>query len=280
MNNNHIEVELHIPPLDGFRFKSTSDNNLVIGKNGTGKTLLLDSIFYAVTGEWMGGYIYPVNNNPFFLSRLSPGNPFQRHQYNYKTALWKTNKHLSEMSAKPVLYCKDNKFAVKARNKSVIVIDNDDLYDDLWWGKTGTIEGLLTDWMNWQVGEGVLFNIFSKILNLLSLNPGDLTRVVNNARVFPTLRYSYGDVLLINLSSGIKRVVELLYAIAWFRFKHCAKTALVMIDDLENGLDPAYQEMLVRALPRLQEFLECDLQIIATMRSSGMPSKDFALFHL
>lgn len=314
MENNYLWIELCNPSNGGMQFNFTSANNLIIGKNGAGKTLLLDSIFYAITGKWVGHYIYPVNKqNPFFLSKLSIDDAVQYHQYNRQTALWKPIKDKDiDVGTRPVLYCKNNNFIVKTLSQSVreeerfFSITN----DNLWWGKLKIVEGLLTDWTTWEAEDkrkffkrdlrktltdwtvweiedkGSKFNIFVRMMNLFALNPGDSIRVVNDTKLLPTLRCTYGDVPLVNLPSGVKRIIELLYAIAWFRFEHCleGEAGLVMIDDLENSLDLAYQDMLVCALPRLQELLECKLQIIATTRNSNLPSsfkkEAFALFHL
>ena len=149
--------------------------------------------------------------------------------------------------------------------------------EQVWVGRPGEYEGLLRDWVRWQVQpEKYPFATFLKVLERLS--PPDIKleaiepiRVPGYPMEIPVLRHPYGEVPVVFASAGIRRIITLAYLIVWAWNEHKVAYALarkdspsnlvVLVDEMENHLHPKWQRSVLPALMDVKDELADDLQV-------------------
>jgi hypothetical protein len=167
--------------------------------------------------------------------------------------------------------------------------------NEIWDGKDVTkggrkqsiCNGLIRDWITWQYRPATgAFDAFSRILARLSphsdefiLQPGDPTNLPHDAREMPTLKMPYGDVPIVMLSAGIKRILSLAYLLIWTWEGHKVASKnrgqpplsklVFLIDDMEAFLHPQWQRVIVPALLDVIKILEqqLDVQLLISTHS-------------
>ncbi len=126
--------------------------------------------------------------------------------------------------------------------------------------------GLIRDWITWQYRPiKDTFDTFSQVLQKLSpqpneitLVPGEPTKLPRDDRDIPTLKLPYGEVPIILLSEGIKRILSFAYLLVWtwethkeaskFIGKPLQSKIVFIIDEMEAHLHPRWQRIIVPAL--------------------------------
>ena len=153
--------------------------------------------------------------------------------------------------------------------------------DEIWKGSDTRIEGLVRDWVQWQMKEDSFpFSVFKEILRRISppdmgpLEPGSPMRLLDSkwgSREIPTIRYPYGEVPITNSSSGISRMITLAYLMVWMWNEHLincelrqlkpASRMIMIIDELEAHLHPKWQRAILPALLEVPQNLNKNLQV-------------------
>jgi hypothetical protein len=147
---------------------------------------------------------------------------------------------------------------------------------DLWDGLETEGElisnGLIRDWSRWWLeaaaGKPSPFELLRDVLRALShpyepMEPGEPRRLyVNDPRDYPTVDLPYGNVPIVHLSAGMKRIVSLAYLVAWTWTEHLKASELLgwkpadrmvfLMDEIESHLHPKWQR---HVLPRLLDVL-------------------------
>jgi hypothetical protein len=109
------------------------------------------------------------------------------------------------------------------------------------------------------------------------IKPGEKTvrLSLDDIRDIPTIRLSYGEVPLLHLSAGMKRIIALAYIMVWAWCEHLKASALLeqtptdqmvlLLDETEAHLHPRWQRRILPALLSVVRHLREDLavQIIA-----------------
>ncbi|MEJ7699779.1 MAG: AAA family ATPase [Pyrinomonadaceae bacterium] len=207
-------------------------------------------------------------------------------------AIWDPTGNLasSEISKEFSEYIKDLSFRErsrltnKIRTKEQIVLNSTEIFEG-----SRKIEGLLRDWVKWQLSpDRYPFAELCKVLEILSppdlgkLEPGSIERSLSTHLEVPTIKHPYGDVPIIYASAGIKRVITLAYLIVWAWNEHQIvskqmridpqRKMVILIDELEAHLHPQWQRKILPALVSVGEALskentELKIQYLITTHS-------------
>src|SRR5258708_3681421 len=139
--------------------------------------------------------------------------------------------------------------------------------------------GLIRDWITWQYRPiKDTFDTFSQVLQKLSpqpneitLVPGEPTKLPRDDRDIPTLKLPYGEVPIILLSEGIKRILSFAYLLVWtwethkeaskFIGKPLQSKIVFIIDEMEAHLHPRWQRIIVPALLDVVKDIEKRLEV-------------------
>jgi AAA domain, putative AbiEii toxin, Type IV TA system len=147
---------------------------------------------------------------------------------------------------------------------------------ELWYGLEldGKLvcNGLIQDWTRWLLeaagGSSSPYDLLRDVLRRLShpgelMEPGKSRRLyLDDVRDYPTIDLPYGNVPVVHLSAGMRRVVSLSYLIVWAWTEHeqaCqllgwkpAERMVFLLDEVESHLHPEWQRHI---LPSLVEVL-------------------------
>lgn len=155
--------------------------------------------------------------------------------------------------------------------------DTKSLWHGLRDGENILCNGLVHDWVTWQQDSTANektspFSILQRVLKTLShpnepLLPGKPRKVfINDARKFPTLDLPHENIPVILASAGMQRILSFAYTLTWLWIEHLeaarlvrrepASNMVVLIDEIETHLHPAWQRRIVRALISVLEDLE------------------------
>ena len=246
--------------------------NILTGDNSLGKTLLLDSLFWSLSGDWVDQPVYPDRNATFTPEiNLSASNGTlhtKQYRFNIQQYEWDWHKTETEDEQSLTLYARsDGSFALQdpfrrysnalpgLRNlqgetlifKTVAQLSREQVLDGFTYrdeidGKERTLcNGLIRDWLSWQYRpDQSLFNILMATIATLSppdtpiSGAGTPVRLPNDAREIPTLKLLYGEVPLYLTASGLRRIVSLAYMLVWFWNEHRIAAELTKRPPLRN----------------------------------------------
>lgn len=160
-----------------------------------------------------------------------------------------------------------------------------------------SVNGLIDDWVRWQNAlDQTSFEMFSAALQTLSpaqplfpgealfpgpsllpgstnelLIPGQPTRIPNDARDIPTIKFPYGEVPVVLCSAGIQRILTLAYLLIWSWNEHVAtcelmhrepqRNIVLLIDEMEAHLHPLWQRVIVPALINVLKILNSEIEV-------------------
>jgi hypothetical protein len=165
--------------------------------------------------------------------------------------------------------------------------------------------GLIRDWVLWQMRYDIEriqeatrrvrpgdrrkaspFEVLKRLIEQLVGIPGEPVGIGVPIRVsplnmqdIPTLSMPYGDVPVLNVSAGIKRIVSLAYLLTWAWDEHKraselhnqkpVKNIVILIDEVESHLHPRWQRTLLPSILDVGRTLEAevDSQFIVTTHS-------------
>jgi hypothetical protein len=286
-----------VGPADSLVFEPGRRVNLVTGDNGLGKTFLLDISWWALTGEWADLPADPTGNQAekaaitFQISGEYTESTRITVRYDSSTFSWPVPTENRAIPSLLVYARADNSFAIWDPAQHQQPTTRQALTSkafffspkDVWFGledpqsRHSICEGLLRDWVTWQNMKAVEFEMLTRVLERLSpidigyLVPGSPTRVPGEKRLMPTLSLPYGDVAVIYVSEGMKRVISLAYLLvwAWSEHKTASKLAnidpqprmVILLDELEAHLHPKWQRLILPALIDVQAELSKELEV-------------------
>ena len=253
-----------IGPAEFFRYEPADRLNIITGDNSLGKTFILESIWWALTGEWLGYAPTPRKNAPKSKPQIAfavsvEGGRTQEitATYNWEKQSWPSTAKRNTLPGLVIYARYDGSFAVWDPARSHLVsqdnrvnqgqthlfFSRDCLWDGLAvkdaFGKEQWLcNGLIRDWVAWQTGSGErhkenyasLISCLQKLSpsGVESLKPGEPIRLsVDDAREFPTLNMPYGNVPVVHASAGVQRIIGLAYLMVWAWQTHVANSALI-----------------------------------------------------
>lgn len=149
-----------------------------------------------------------------------------------------------------------------------------------------TCNGLIQDWSYWQRDRNANFLLLENIINILTKDSLDVEKIGNLVRVYvddvrdiPSINTRYGQIPIIHVSAGMKRILYLAYLLVWTWQEHLraselrglptTKEIVFLIDELDVHLHPKWQRTIVKSLMEVMAVLapEVKVQIIAATHS-------------
>ncbi len=275
-----------IGPADVFELAPAKRLTLITGDNGLGKSFLLETAWWALTGNWASKPVYPRRDTKHNFGEIKfkiQGEATKAQsttvQYDWQTLSWHFPSKRPTIAGLTIYARVDGSFAVwdparvKADSQPSIFTSS-----QAWDGLPGHIEGLVRDWVRWQSSpNNDQFDTFTEVLNTLSppdlgkLTPGTSIRIPGDPREIPTLKHPYGEVPITNESAGVKRVITLAYLLVWAWHEHLIAAQLsnaepqrkmvVLVDEIEAHLHPRWQRTLLPALLRVRDSLSESLDV-------------------
>ena len=271
---------------------------LIAGDNGLGKSFLLDSAWWALTGRWAGRPAFPLGIPGATASsiRYTVRNADGQVRLGGSTFDW-TSHTWRDLPDRPSLtglyiYSKvDGTFAISDEVRGRLQGgDTSSLNSfstrEVWDGKEGQIEGMVRDWVSWQLAShSDSFLMLSRVLEHLSpddigpLLPSEPVRLPGDPRRIPTIKNFYGNVPIVVASAGVKRILLLAYLIIWMWQEHLLasnqvgvppqRKMVIVVDELEAHLHPRWQRLVLPALMSVGKLLsdKLEVQVIAATHS-------------
>ena len=265
-------------PAEIFQFEPAKRLNIITGDNGLGKSFLLETAWWALTGTWTEQPLHPGQDRSIIHEQAPTQNkqpveiifeiaseqstfPREHIVYDWKSLSW------PQLDKRPVIaglivYARvDGSYAVwdpvgqkshnQVNNKSIAITR-----EEVFWGgaSPGRIRGLVLDWVIWQSNPKryACYEIFKAVLKCFSpsdlgeLKPGEPTRIPGNSYDIPTIIHPYGEVPIVYASAGVRRIVTLAYFIVWAWQEHLTASEM-------SGLTP--QRRMVIMIDELEAHL-------------------------
>lgn len=307
-----IEMSM-VGPADSLKLDLGNRLTVIAGDNGLGKSFLLDVAWWAATRRWAGRPAMPFGAQAANTARLSYElitDSGIRACYSRFEPRLQTWVHQREYPQVPALY-------VYARVDGAFSIEDDHRDDtdeaslnftarEIWDGKPGRMEGLVRDWVNWQLSGKQWFSVFERVLSHLSpsdlgtLRPAHPTRMPGDPRMIPVIRHPYGETPVLYASAGVRRIMALTYVVVWAWQEHLlgsehrgtkpARRLVLLVDELDSHLHPFWQRTILPAILDIGELLSDQLQmqavvsthspfVLASLETRFDPETD-ALYHL
>ncbi|NNB90902.1 ATP-binding protein [Corallococcus exiguus] len=295
-----LEME-GVGPSPRLSFEFAPRLNLLTGDNGLGKTFVLELAWWALTRSWDAVPALPrqdwvgrpsvtgVLRGPDGLIELGP-----RMEAVY-------NGHLMAVPGEALtLYARvDGSFSLwdylrngrryghaPATNLPAYDFTPDELWNRLEKDGRTVCNGLLYDWVTWQIKNSSPFHRLKRVLEVLSpgahesLIPGEPTRIsIEDVRDIPTLQMPYGLVPLTHASAAVRRIVGLAYLLVWAWEEHVRAAEffkvpvtdriVLLVDEMESHLHPRWQRLILPSLLEVVRALREDVkvQVIAVTHS-------------
>lgn len=288
----YLETEA-IGPVPRLVFQPAKRINLITGDNGLGKTFLLDLSWWALTQDWAERPATPFHLSPSRppLIKFAVGGPGEsrpvRASYSYSTGNWEIKEPRTALSGLVVYARVDGSFAVwDPANPMLAGAANVSRWpglkftrEEIWDGKKGQIEGLISDWTKWQLRPDryPAFSTFQAVLRRISppdIGPmiiGEPVRIPGDTREIPTLVHPYDNVPIFFESAGIRRIITLAYLLVWAWEEHKVQAKqqgrpeerqmVVLIDEAEAHLHPKWQRVILPALLGVAQDLHAEMAV-------------------
>lgn len=288
----------NVGPAKEFYLHFGERLTLIAGDNGLGKSFLLDAAWWALTSTWAG---YPAH---VFASARSvtprieytiknfTGQEIVGHsQFDWKNHSWSHMSNRPSVAALSIYARADGSFAIADETRGQLHADGPkslSLFSsrEVWEGKPGEIEGLIRDWVTWQLSSDTgPFTKLSRVLEHLSpddlgaLVPSNPIRIPGDPRNIPTIRHIYGDIPVLMASAGVQRILLLTYLIIWAWQEHLLaseqsrvspqRKMVIVVDELEAHLHPKWQRLVLPGLMSIGKLLseELEIQVISATHS-------------
>lgn len=317
----HLELR-DVGPTSSLRLSFAPRLNVFAGGNGLGKTFVLDAAFWALTGSWAGLPAAPRRGagTSARIACTSHGTGGRREIesiFDSAEQEWKRPPPRTSGAPGLVLYVRgdggfslwddlrapgDYSAASSRRDRAPsFQFTASEVFDGITTeGPEPSVvcNGLIRDWVLWQLQRNAAFETLTRVLEGLSPRPGETLRMgpattrlsVRDVREIPTLDFGYGPVAVVHASTGIRRILSLAYLLVWALREHAvaadlknaapAQSLLVLIDEVEAHLHPEWQFVVVPALLRALRDLEptLDVQMIATTHAPHVIASVAPLF--
>lgn len=302
-----------VGPADQLKLEFGRRLTVLAGDNGLGKTFLLDVAWWAATGRWSTRPAAPIGRESAHAARISyqlltdTGRRTCHSQFDPRLQTWV---HQQEYPHVPAVYLyarADGAFSIgdDYRNEA----DEAPLNltaEEVWDGKTGRMEGLVRDWVTWQLAAKEPFSLFERVLAHLSpsdlgtLGPAAPTRIPGDHRPIPVIEHPYGGIPVVHASAGVRRIMALAYVVTWAWQEHLlacdlrgmdpVRRVVLLVDEIDAHLHPFWQRSILPAILDIGRFLDdrATMQVVVSTHSPFVlasleqgfdPSSD-ALYHL
>jgi hypothetical protein len=296
-------LELHdTGPAPSMAFEFAPRLNLFAGDNGLGKTFVLDVGWFALTETWPGYPAAPRRGpgvRPEIVYERRHGEVRHRitSSFDFEKQGWRTIHSSKEESKRVdlVFYARvDGSFSLwdplRPAGHLHFPLSSTSwgpvpgfhfTPDQIWNGLTaddhdGTVlcNGLIRDWVTWQLQRSRTFDLLTRVLGVLSPNPGETirpgastTRVsLHDVRDIPTLDMPYASIPVVLASAGMKRILSFAYLLVWMWREHVeaaklrntspARNLIIIVDEVEAHLHPQWQRVILPALLKVSRELE------------------------
>jgi hypothetical protein len=247
----------HIGPATRFQYEPARRLNILTGDNSLGKTFVLECVWWALTGEWIGRPAMPRPESKKNAARItyevsSDAGRSQRREstYDWDTHTWSSPKRDDHPGL--AVYARfDGAFAVwdparrsndrdpRSKSRQQVVLNR----DEIWEGKVNAesyrqewvCNGLIRDWVTWQTAGDRYkdrWEALTACMKRLSpseeelLTPGEPMRLPGESRDIPSLKLPYGIVPVYHASAGVQRIIAIAYVLVWAWHEHVALSSL------------------------------------------------------
>lgn len=290
-----------VGPSKNLKFEPGERLNLITGDNGLGKSFILDTAWWALSGHWAGLPAYPrpdaKRDEPRITFQIADQNSvFDKisASYDWQLQTWSPTKQRPAIPGLLIYARVDGSFAVwdpaknwfsrpetgRSTNPRPLFFSKDEIWKGVESKETGRVfsNGLIRDWITWQSNPiRYPFDTFTKVLERLSprdlgvLRPGEPVRLPNDARDIPTLIHPYGEVPVVHASAGIRRIIAMAYLLVWTWTEHVKQSMVIrrepenrlviLIDEMEAHLHPRWQRAILPALMDVHNALSSELKV-------------------
>jgi hypothetical protein len=241
-----------VGPASRLDYKPGERLNIITGDNSLGKTFLLECIWWALTGGWLGRTALPRGRTgapkasiTYSIKGTEGATLTHKSTFAWESREWSMPKDRKVLAGLVIYARHDGAFAVwdpaKVRlSKSItthaapwMLLDKKELWDgkrvESSLGDQWLCNGLLRDWVTWQTGGDRYKDQFAALKTCLdrlspsrteALVPGEPTRMPPDTREIPTLKMAYGDVPVLLASAGVQRILGVAYILVWAWFEH------------------------------------------------------------
>ena len=287
-----------VGPAKNFHLDFGERLTLIAGDNGLGKSFLLDSAWWGLTGTWASHPAYPLASGltakphiEYRIRNVTGQELVGDSNFDWKNHSWEHSNKRPSVAALSIFTRVDGSFAIADETRGQLQAGGPKSLSlftgvEVWEGKAGEIEGLIRDWVSWQQSSDTAsFSMLSRVLEHLSpedtgpLVPGDPVRIPGDPRKIPTIRHIYGDVPVLFASAGVQRILLLAYLIIWSWQEHLLasqqsgvspqRKMVIVVDELEAHLHPKWQRLVLPGLMSIGKLLseELNIQVIAATHS-------------
>lgn len=245
----------NVGPAPEMRMDLGPRLNFVTGDNGLGKTLLLDSAWWALTRTWPltwgGKGIVPKKEDASIASAERRGDVtiVTKNQYDFDEAAWVTTEQTKHdhLAGEIVVYLRvdggvsvhdplrvGENFRFPFRQRALgtsnsFQFSEREIWDGLAFTGDGKLvcEGLVRDVVRWAVQEESVE--FEQLATLVEQLSGDeryrLTRkvervFVEDARDYPVVTGPVGELPVAHAPAGLRRILGLAYLVVWAWREH------------------------------------------------------------
>ncbi len=288
----------NVGPAKEFYLNFGERLTLIAGDNGLGKSFLLDAAWWALTSTWAG---YPAHvfaparsTKPrikYTIRNFTGQDIASESQFDWKNHSWRHIKNRPSVAALCIYARADGSFAIADKTRGQLHAEGPKSLSlftsrEVWEGKPREIEGLIRDWVTWQLSTDTgPFTMLSRVLEHLSpddlgpLIPSDPIRIPGDPRNIPTITNLYGDVPVLFASAGVQRILLLAYLIIWSWQEHLLASEqsrvspqqkmVIVVDELEAHLHPKWQRLVLPGLMSIGKLLseKLEIQVIAATHS-------------
>lgn len=260
---------------------------LLLGENGLGKTLVLDVLWWALTGSWAGRPAWPpieARSQRPTITAVGRDGAVVSSSFDAMADEW-VRPATWTVADGPVMYALiDGGVAVfdPLRNDEQVpafVFDEHALWHGLRRSESGErpehgamlANGLVRDLLEWSYEpRSTSFRAFMRAIGQLwepaadgqprapqALGPAQFISKTDSRKI-PSLALPYANVPIVHLSGGMRRVLGLAYALVWTWTRHVDAAALsgvapanrfvLLVDEVECHLHPRWQRTVLPAL--------------------------------
>jgi hypothetical protein len=288
----YVEL-LDVGPTKAMRVDFSPGLNFLTGDNGLGKTFVLDVAWWTLARHWADAKALPDPergdkpriNFEFYEQKRSE--PFEA-RYSFERELWSLpEKRWMEPVA--VLYIRaDGGICVydPLKGHKPFIFKPEQIWSGLTWGAKQVCNGLIRDWVSWQLRQDEKRENFEMLADVLeALSPSDHEKIktgdplrtsLKESQEVPTIKLPYGRVPVTHASAGIRRILSIAYMLVWMwsenreaeklSRRESSNRFVVLFDEVESHLHPQWQRRLIPALLKVLKRLnpKAEIQFIAS----------------
>ena len=302
-----------VGPANKIRLELGERLTVIAGDNGLGKSFLLEVAWWAATGSWAGRPATPFGKHDVgdalieYELRTEAGVKKCPSRFDSATQSWVPQREYPHVPALYVYARVDGAFSVADDHRERAgEATMDFTAQQIWDGKQSQTEGLIRDWVRWQISGEDGFSLLQEVLKCLSpsdlglLKLGKPTRLPGDSRPIPVISHPYGEVPILFASAGVRRILAIAYMIVWSWQEHLwasgrlglepVRRILLLVDEIEAHLHPFWQRTILPAILKVGELIgdRVGMQtivsthsalVLASLETKFLTSSD-VLYHL